>query len=140
MLFRTRLAACLLLLAVGTSTATGRDLHPAKVGYSERGKASFYANHHQRRKTASGERYSHAKLTAAHRSLPFGSQVKVTNLRNGKSTLVSINERGPFVKGRIIDLSQAAFKRLAPLSAGVISVRIERVAACTKACTGKQTR
>lgn len=94
---------------------------------SESGKASFYADKHQGRKTANGEIYSQQKMTAAHKKLPFGTQVKVTNLNNGKSTVVRINDRGPFVRGRIIDLSKAAFSRLAPLSAGIISVKIDVV-------------
>lgn len=97
------------------------------TGHSESGQASFYADKHQGRKTANGELYSQQKMTAAHKKLPFGTQVKVTNLSNGKSTVVRINDRGPFVRGRIIDLSKAAFARLAPLSAGILKVQIEVV-------------
>ncbi|MEJ2284110.1 MAG: septal ring lytic transglycosylase RlpA family protein, partial [Desulfobacterales bacterium] len=76
-------------------------------------------------KTASGELYDRDKKTAAHKKLPFGTKVKVTNIKNSKSVIVKINDRGPFVKGRIIDLSNSAFRRIANLEAGVIEVKIE---------------
>lgn len=87
--------------------------------------ASYYAVKFQLKKTASGEPYDRAKKTAAHRKLPFGTIVKVTNTKNGKSVIVKINDRGPFVKGRIVDLSGAAFSSIAKLDAGVIEVIIE---------------
>lgn len=96
-------------------------------GRTEYGKASFYAMKHQARRTASGERFNHAVKTAAHRTLPFGSRVRVTNLRTGNSVIVRINDRGPFVRGRVIDLSQSAFKSIASLKAGIISVKLEVV-------------
>lgn len=92
---------------------------------SKVGGASFYADKFQGRKTASGEKYYHNKMTAAHRTLPFGTMVKVTNLTNGKSVIVRVNDRGPFVKGRIIDLSKSAAKKLDFINAGVAKVRIE---------------
>ncbi len=95
------------------------------TGYTESGKASYYAARFQSRTTASGELYDKAKKTAAHKNLPFGSKVKVTNVKNRKSVIVKINDRGPFVKGRIIDLSGSAFSSIAYLSAGVIKVKIE---------------
>ena len=95
------------------------------IGYTESGKASFYADKHQLKKTASGELYNRDLKTAAHKSIPFGSTVKVTNVRNRKSVVVKINDRGPFVKGRIIDLSKSAFSRIGKLSSGIINVRIE---------------
>lgn len=73
------------------------------------GIASFYW-HSQR--TANGERFNPGELTAAHRTLPFGTRVRVTNLRNGKSVVVRINDRGPYIRGRIIDLSRAAAREL----------------------------
>ena len=79
------------------------------------GSASWYA---LTSKTASGERMNPAAMTAAHRSLPFGSKVVVTNQRNGKSVVVRINDRGPFIKGRVIDLSKAAAGKLGFISAG----------------------
>jgi rare lipoprotein A len=92
--------------------------------YEASGKASYYASSLNGRKTASGELFSNHKLTAAHRYLPFGTQVKVTNQANGKSVVVTINDRGPFTKRFIIDLSQAAFQQIAPLRQGVIRVSI----------------
>jgi rare lipoprotein A len=91
------------------------------------GKASYYASEFQHRKTASGERFNQFSNTAAHKKLPFGTKVKVTNVKNGKSVIVKINDRGPFIKGRIIDLSRSAFKSIANLDSGVINVKIEVV-------------
>ena len=96
-----------------------------RPGYVETGKASFYAHGHQSRKTASGELYDQKLNTAAHRTLPFGARVRVTNMGNGKSIVVKINDRGPFVKDRILDLSQAAFSSIADASSGIIDVKIE---------------
>ena len=90
-------------------------------------KASFYADKFEGRPTASGEKYKHARLTAAHRTLPFGTLVRVTNLSNNRSVEVKINDRGPFVKGRIIDLSKAAAKQLGFLNAGLAEVKLEVV-------------
>ena len=97
------------------------------IGYTESGKASYYAMKFQSKKTASGELYDRDKKTAAHKKLPFGTKVKVTNIKNSKSVIVKINDRGPFVKGRIVDLSSSAFSRIADLGAGVIEVKIEVV-------------
>lgn len=91
------------------------------------GKASYYGNQHHGKRTASGERFDQNALTAAHRSLPFDTRVRVTNVRNGKSVVVRINDRGPFVRKRIIDLSKAAFTAIASQHSGVIQVRLERL-------------
>jgi rare lipoprotein A len=90
------------------------------------GLASWYGAQHQGKQTASSTIFDQAALTAAHRSLPFGSKVKVTNLANGKSVEVEIIDRGPFVENRIIDLSQAAAKALEMLDSGTATVRIEQ--------------
>lgn len=95
--------------------------------HKEAGQASYYADRFQNRKTASGEPYKAGRKTAAHRTLPFGSQVKVTNLQNGKSVVVRINDRGPFVRGRVIDLSRSAFASIGDTRAGLLKVRIEVV-------------
>ena len=95
------------------------------VGYTESGKASYYAMKFQTKKTASGELYDRAKNTAAHKKLPFGTKVRVTNIKNNRSVIVKINDRGPFVKGRIVDLSSSAFSRIANLDTGIIEVKIE---------------
>ena len=88
---------------------------------AETGRASWYS---LTSKTASGERCDPSAMTAAHRSLPFGTKVKVENLRNGRSIIVRINDRGPFVSGRVIDLTRAAARRLGFVERGVAPVRI----------------
>jgi rare lipoprotein A len=93
--------------------------------YSDTGNASYYSDKLDGNKTANGEIFRQNKLTAAHKTLPFGTEVKVTNLANHKSVIVRINDRGPFVSGRIIDLSKAAAKQIDMVNAGVIKVRIE---------------
>lgn len=92
---------------------------------TQKGKASYYANSFNGRKTASGEKFRNSKLTAAHKTLPFGTKVKVTNLRNGQSVKVRINDRGPFVAGRIIDLSKKAARRIDMTKEGVGNVEIK---------------
>ena len=89
------------------------------------GLASYYGADFHGRKTASGEIFDQWKLTCAHRDLPFGTRLKVTNLENKKSVIVRVNDRGPWVTGRIIDLSYAAAKQLGMIKNGVIKVRIE---------------
>lgn len=91
------------------------------------GKASFYADSFEGSPTASGEKYRANKLTGAHRTLPFGTVVKVTNLANKESVNVTINDRGPFVEGRIIDLSKSAAEKLKFFTQGVAEVSIEVV-------------
>lgn len=88
------------------------------------GKASYYADKFNGRKTASGEIFRNSKLTAAHKTLPFGTKVKVTNLKNGKTVKVVVNDRGPFVAGRIIDLSKIAARKIAIDKEGVGNVKI----------------
>lgn len=92
---------------------------------TETGKASFYADKFQGRKTANGEIFRQRKRTAASRTLPFGTKVKVKNLANGRTVKVRINDRGPFVKGRMIDLSRKAARKLGMLDAGVSDVQIK---------------
>ncbi len=118
------LCALALLVLVGCSS-TPKSGGSAASGHSESGQASFYGNEFHGRKTANGERFDQAKLTAAHRTLPFGTRLKVTNTQNGKTVQVRVNDRGPFVKGRVIDLSSSAFKSIASLNAGVVPVRIQ---------------
>lgn len=88
----------------------------------ERGKASWYGPRFQGRRTASGERFDMNELTAAHRSLPFGTRVRVRNVENQRNVVVRINDRGPYVKDRIIDLSKAAAAALDLLEAGEAAV------------------
>ena len=91
---------------------------------TETGKASFYADKFNGRQTASGEIFRQNKRTAAHKILPFGTKVRVTNTANGKTVKVRINDRGPFVAGRIIDLSKKAARKINMVNAGVVSVKI----------------
>lgn len=93
-------------------------------GFLEEGFASYYGPGFDGRKTASGEVFDKNKLTAAHRTLPFGTVLVVTNLRNGKKVIVTINDRGPHKAGRIIDLSEAAAKEIDMIRDGVVPVEI----------------
>ena len=95
------------------------------MGQIQTGKASFYADKFEGRTTASGEKYRHNKLTAAHKTLPFGTKVKVTNLANNQSVEVTINDRGPYVDGRIVDLSKAAAEQLGFINLGLTEVKLE---------------
>jgi rare lipoprotein A len=95
--------------------------------YYERGLASWYGPHFQKRRTANGERFDMKKLTAAHRTLPFGTLVKVKDLRTAKEVTVRINDRGPYSVGRIIDLSKEAARRLDMLAAGADDVELSIV-------------
>ena len=92
---------------------------------TQSGKASFYADKFEGRTTASGEKYRHNKLTAAHKTLPFGTKVRVTNSANNKSVEVVINDRGPYVDGRIIDLSKLAAEQLDFINQGLADVTVE---------------
>lgn len=89
------------------------------------GKASYYGSEFEGRGTSSGEIFSNRNYTAAHKSLAFGTLVKVTNISNNKSVIVKVNDRGPFVAGRIIDLSKVAAEELDMIRSGVIEVKIE---------------
>lgn len=104
-------------------TATGFAGTQAQAA-DQCGKASWYALYSQ---TASGEMMNPEAMTAAHKSLPFGTKVRVTNRANGKSVVVRINDRGPFVAGRIVDVSKAAARRLGMVGSGVVPACIERI-------------
>ncbi len=97
------------------------------LAVAEDGLASWYGGKFHGRMTSSGEMFDTNSLTAAHRTLPFGTIVKVTNLDNGRSVLVKINDRGPFVEGRIIDLSRAAARQLGMIDTGVARVSLQIV-------------
>lgn len=98
---------------------------PVPAGYTEEGNASWYGNPFNGRRSSNGEIYDMYKLTAAHRTLPFDTMVRVTNLNNGKSTTVRITDRGPFVDNRIIDLSMAAAREIESIGPGVVPVHLE---------------
>jgi rare lipoprotein A len=89
------------------------------------GKASFYADKFEGAPTASGEKYRHKKFTAAHKTLPFGTRIKVTNLANNKSVEVVVNDRGPYVEGRVVDVSKAAAEELGFVNKGLAEVSVE---------------
>ena len=91
------------------------------------GQASYYGNELAGNRTASGERFNPRALTAAHRTLPLGAKVRVTNQANGKSVIVRINDRGPFVKSRLIDVSYAAAQQISMIRSGHARVRLERI-------------
>lgn len=122
--------ALLLTLSLLGSACGGRHLPrdtPRLADYTERGLASWYGKKFHGRRTANGERFDMHRPSAAHKTLPFGVSVRVTNLDNGRKIVVRINDRGPFVEGRIIDLSKAAAKKLGMIEAGVVPVKIEVV-------------
>ena len=135
-LHRLVVLGALALVATGCATA-GRDAArgplseapsaptPRGPATGQTGKASWYGDAHQGKKTASGESYDMQKLTAAHRTLPLGTRLRVTNVDNGRSVVVRVNDRGPFVDARIIDLSYAAARELGPLGDGLFTVRLE---------------
>lgn len=128
-----RLAGYILLLvlsvlpACSTATKGMSDYDVLSEGSKERGYASWYGDGFHGRPTASGEIYDQNKMTAAHRVLPLGSVVRVTNAENGRAVEVMINDRGPFVNGRIIDLSLAAAERVGIVEAGTSPVWLEVV-------------
>jgi len=99
----------------------------AQVGFTQEGMASYYANDFEGRTTASGERFSHKKATCAHMSIPFGALVKITNLENNATAIVRVNDRGPFVPDRIVDVSQSVAERLGMIGKGTVKVSIEVV-------------
>ena len=126
--------AALLVLLFSTAAGCARSGHTggrARVARTETGVASYYADKFHGRKTASGETFDQRKMTAAHRTLPFGTRVRVTRNDTGKSVTVRVNDRGPFVRGRVIDLSRAAAEKLGLIRAGIAPVKVEVLATPT---------
>ena len=127
----TRLTALLILTLIVSGCADRQATQPTNAPpttqdrFSQSGKASYDARMHHGQRTANGETHDQNALVAAHRSLPFGTRVRVTNEQNGKQVVVRINDRGPFRRGRIIDVSRAAATQLDMLRSGVVRVRIE---------------
>ncbi len=118
---RLSLHPCLLLACttlIISTTACSRKV-------TQNGKASYYADSFDGKRTANGETFRQRRLTAAHKTLPFGTRVKVVNIANGRSVKVRINDRGPFAPGRIIDLSKKAASRLGMINTGVANVEIK---------------
>jgi rare lipoprotein A len=117
-------------------------IHPVMAPKGEVGYASWYGIERQGKPTASGELFDSKKLTAAHRRLPFGTTVRVTNLRNLASTMLRINDRGPGVSSRVIDVSWAAAKELGFLDAGLTRVEVEVISfpnTCVQHLTGSRS-
>jgi len=118
------LALATLLMSTG-GCAGGAAVRSAPTVIVQKGKASYYHDSLHGRPTASGALYDRDALTAAHRSLPFGTEILVRNLENGKSVRVTVNDRGPFVSARIVDLSRRAAEALDFVSQGVVDVIVE---------------
>jgi len=124
---RRRFAAALAIaggLAIGGCAASHPPAGPADARL-ETGVASYYGDEFEGRRMASGERYDPQQLVAAHRSLPFGTRVRVINLANGRDVVVTVLDRGPFVKGRIVDVSRRAADQLDFIRAGTARVSLE---------------
>ena len=119
--------AAVALVAAAPLVMAGVPAHADSPATTTTGHASWYGEEFAHRPTASGERYDPGKLTGAHRTLPLGSKVRVTNLANGRSVLVTINDRGPYAHRRAIDLSYGAARVLGMVRRGVAPVRIELV-------------
>lgn len=108
-----------------TSAHVPASVKPARIGKTETGIASWYGPPYNGRRSANGDVYNMEKLTAAHRTFPFDTWVEVTNLENKKSVEVRITDRGPFIKGRIIDLSLAAAREIDMVQEGIVKVRVK---------------
>jgi rare lipoprotein A len=130
---RRRLRGCLVLVVLALATvgcATARRTSvPDSAGGPDPGTrldgmASWYGQQHQGRPTASGEAFDMNKLTAAHRTMPFGTRLRVTNVENGRSVVVRVNDRGPWVNDRVLDVSLAAAKALGMVGDGVTKVEV----------------
>jgi rare lipoprotein A len=118
----------LCLLVVGCASPARRHFDAADYSLGsvyQRGMASWYGGDFDGNRTASGERYNQNDFTAAHKTLPFGTVVRVVNLRNYRSVIVEITDRGPFVKGRVIDVSRAAARELQLIGPGTAPVEIQ---------------
>ncbi len=118
------------LLTASISLLSALLLHPGELaaqGVETVGKATYYADKFNGRRTASGERFCQDSLTCAHKTLPFGTMVKVTNLTNHKSVVVRVNDRGPFKQPRIIDLSKSASAAIGGVKPGIVTVSLEGI-------------
>ncbi|MCC3216311.1 MULTISPECIES: septal ring lytic transglycosylase RlpA family protein [Chryseobacterium] len=122
MMKRFILVIIMMISTLGVYSFTGNTLDAKKTSY-----ASYYHDRFNGRKTASGEIFDNSKFTAANRTLPFGTNVKVTNLKNGKEVIVRINDRGPYHSSRSLDMSKAAFDEIGDINHGTIPVEYEIV-------------
>ena len=114
----------LVAVTIAAGLMVGASVTSATAAAGQCGRASWYALHS---KTASGERMNPSAMTAAHRTLPFGTKLRVTNQNNGKSVIVRINDRGPFIRGRVLDLSKGAAGQLGFIGSGQTAVCMARV-------------
>lgn len=121
----TTAGLALVLLSLPVSVAGQENPGSSQPAFAQTGKASWYGEDFHGRKTASGVPFDQHAMTAAHRTLPLGTRVKVTRLETGQTILVLINDRGPFIDGRIIDLSKRAASELGMEEAGVVPVKVE---------------
>lgn len=128
---RLRFGRCLAILAIGvflnSCTSISKGFADLDMGVKERGMASWYGDAFHGEATASGEPFDMEALTAAHRTLPLGTVIKVTNILNGRQIRLRINDRGPYVSGRILDLSYAAAQGLEMVGKGVAAIQLEVV-------------
>jgi rare lipoprotein A len=124
---RAAVALLVVMVAAGCASRPRTAAAPDPGSDVEQGLASFYAEALRGRPTASGAPYDPAAFTCAHRSHPFGARLRVTELSRGRSVVVTVNDRGPFVSGRVIDLSRAAAAALGIIGPGVARVRVERL-------------
>ena len=110
----------LLLLLVSTCTIYSQET-------TQKGKVSYYANKFNGRKTASGKRFDNTKFTCAHKTLPFGTFLKIINPLDGRFVIVEVIDRGPYIGKRVVDLSRMAFSKIGDLDKGVMTVTIEKI-------------
>ena len=128
------------LIGWSCASSAPKPLESVSKGWTEKGIASWYGSKFHGRRTANGEVYDMNKISAAHKQLTFGTHVRVDNLSNGASLVVRINDRGPFVRGRIIDVSYGAAKKLGMVETGVVPVRLTVVSAGEAGAASKRRR
>jgi len=124
-IFATTLVGCVSSPRYTSVKTCGLSAESGSFSMVEEGMASYYGDEFDGRQTASGEIFDQDEFTAAHKTLPFQTKVRVTNLNNGKDVIVRVNDRGPFAEGRIIDLSYAAANKIGMIGKGTVKVRIE---------------
>ncbi len=125
----TKRTPVFLTLLTSTLALVATSCGGSKSAFTQSGQGSYYADKFAGKRTASGTPYRPGKLTAAHNTLPFGTKIKVTNAKTGRSVKVTVNDRGPHVKGRIVDLSKKAAKKIGLTEAGVAPVQLKVVKA-----------
>lgn len=115
----------MILIIVPQTINAGLNAEPSE--HRMVGIASYYGSYHHGKTMANGDPFDMYDMTCAHKTLPFGTKLRVTNINNGKSVEVIVTDRGPYVKGRVIDLSKGAFKKIAPIDIGITKVEIEEI-------------